>query len=92
MEHYVPASLENITQVTEYVLRKENEEVMKDVVNAANLWCKVSMTGEGLRRDMMLRLGVYATGLDNYMKSNSIDVSSMATLLPSDDFVECVTK
>jgi len=76
MEHYVPASLENITQVTEYVLRKENEDVVQG----------------GFRRDMMLRLGVYATELDNYMKSNSIEVSSMASLLPSNDFVECVTK
>ena len=92
MEHYVPASLENITQVTDYVLRKENEEVMKGIVHAANLWCKASMIGKGFQRDMMLRLGVYATELDNYMKSNSIEVSSMAALLPSDDFVECVTK
>ncbi len=62
--------------MTEYVLRKENEDVVQG----------------GFRRDMMLRLGVYATELDNYMKSNSIEVSSMASLLPSNDFVECVTK
>jgi hypothetical protein len=47
MEHYVPASLENITRVTEYVLRKQNEKEIEDIVNAAILWCRGSMTGEG---------------------------------------------
>ena len=33
MEHYVPASLENITRVTEYVLREENEKEIKIISN-----------------------------------------------------------
>ena len=90
MEHYVPASLENITRVTEYVLRKENEKEIEDIVNASNLWCRGGMTGEGMVRDVMLRLREYATEFGNYMNSNSINISSMASLLPSNDFVKCV--
>ena len=92
MEHYVPASLENITRVTEYVLREENEKEIKEIVNAANVWCRGGMTGEGMGRDVMLRLREYATEFDNYMNSNSINISSMASLLPSNDFGKCVIK
>ena len=44
MEHYVPASLENFT-------RKEIEKEIENIVNAANLWCRGSMTSEGMGRD-----------------------------------------
>lgn len=90
MEHYIPASLENITQVIEYVLLKENDGRIREVVKAANLWCKKRMTGPEMVRDMTLRLEEYETEFNAYMTSNGIDdVSSMATLLPLDDFVEC---
>ncbi len=97
MEHYIPASLGNIAPVIEY-------ELMKEIVKATNLWSKKSMTGSAMKRGMMLRLEDYEkefntymtlNGIDDfsfnaYMTSNGIDdVSSMATLLPLDDFVEC---
>ena len=44
MEHYVPASLENFT-------RKGIEKEIENIVNAANLWCRGSMTSEGMGRD-----------------------------------------
>ncbi len=90
MEHYIPASLANITQVIKYVLLKENDGRMKEIVKAANLWCKKRMTGPAMIRDMTLRLEEYETEFNAYMTSNGIDdVSSMATPLPLDEFVEC---
>ena len=59
MEHYIPASLGNITQVIEYVLLEENDGRMKEVVNAANMWCKKRMTGLAMIQDMALRLEEY---------------------------------
>ena len=91
MEHYIPASLGNITQVIEYVLLEENDGRMKEVVNAANMWCKKRMTGPAMIRDMTLRLKEYEKEFNTFMTSNGIDdVSFMTTLLPLDDFVECV--
>ena len=40
MIHYVPASLENITEVVEYVLNNNNQHEMKEIVRSANVWCK----------------------------------------------------
>ena len=89
MMHYVPASLENITEVTAYVLHKGNEEEMKDIVNEANSWCRRSMTSDAMVRDMILRLEDYETKFNNYVDANSIDISSMASLLNMNEFVDC---
>jgi hypothetical protein len=89
MKHYVPASLDNITQVTVYVLYKENEEEMKDIMNAANLWCSRSMTIDAMVRDLMLRLKEYETKFNNYMDAKRINMSSVASLLPMNDFLDC---
>ena len=51
MIHYVPASLENITEVTEYIMEKNNQREMKAIVEAANLWCKETNTQEHLPKD-----------------------------------------
>jgi hypothetical protein len=88
MVHYVPASLENITQVTAYVLNKKKKE-MKHIVNAANLWCRRSMTGDAMVRDLMLQLEEYTTKFTTYMNANNINIASMASLFPSNDFVDC---
>jgi hypothetical protein len=54
MEHYIPASLENIIQVIEDVLEEENGKKMRQVVDATNLWCKNSMNGAEMKREMMV--------------------------------------
>ena len=40
MEHYVPASLDNLTGVAAYVMDKDNEDEMKGIVAKANSWCR----------------------------------------------------
>jgi hypothetical protein len=90
MEHYIPASLENITKVIEYVRLEENNGRVREVVRAANMWCKKRMTGSAMIGDMILRLEEYEAKFTTYMTSNGVDdVSSYASLLPLDDFVEC---
>jgi hypothetical protein len=36
--HYIPASLDNITEVARYIVDKANESEMKNVVKAARSW------------------------------------------------------
>ena len=43
MEHYVPASLDNLTDVAAYVMDKDNEDEMKDIVAKANSRCMRKM-------------------------------------------------
>ncbi len=46
-------------------------------MNAANLWCKTSMTGVTMKRDMTLWLEGYETELNTFMTLNGNDDSSM---------------
>ena len=59
MVHYVPASLENITEVTEYVLDEKNRHTMKYIVDSANSWCKRTNTKEQLPKDAVSQLQKY---------------------------------
>ena len=63
MEHYVPASLSNLTEVVEYVVSKANEAEMESIVQAANSWCKRSITREQLARDAVGQLRKFEAAL-----------------------------
>lgn len=66
MIHYVPASLDNITEVVEYVMDTANENEMKSIVNAADKWCAKSLSAKGLARDSLVQLQTYKKALDSY--------------------------
>ena len=66
MKHYVPASLDNLTQVVSYVTDKSNDDEMQAIVTAANTWCRESLTEEGLSRDALVQLDSYKKALDAY--------------------------
>jgi hypothetical protein len=89
--HYVPASLENITEVARYVVDPKNDEEMRNVVKAANSWCKRTVTEEVLIRDEMFQLEAYESALDAYGERNNwIDEwreFMMAGFI--DDLVDC---
>jgi hypothetical protein len=69
MLHYVPASLNNITEVARYVLAEENRREMKSIVNSANSWCQRTLTRERMARDAISQLRKYEMALyDNYGK------------------------
>ncbi len=40
MENYVPALLDNLTDVAAYMMDKDNEDEMKGIVAKANSWCR----------------------------------------------------
>jgi len=70
MQHYIPASLENITEVVAYVLDNKNDAEMRELVIAANLWCKEKMTRDQLAQDAISQLGKYDMAIHrNYNSS-----------------------
>ena len=59
MVHYVPASLENITEVVSYAVDEENDDKMKQIVASANLWCERKMTEKAIALNMITQLQKY---------------------------------
>lgn len=66
MVHYLPASLDNITNVVKYAMDERNDHEMRKMVQAANLWCKGAMSEEGLAKDSLRRLDKYRQVLNSY--------------------------
>ncbi|KAL3807429.1 hypothetical protein ACHAXA_003958 [Cyclostephanos tholiformis] len=93
MLDYVPASLQNLTEVIEYVLDKKNEHQMKSIVDSANSWCKRTITKEQLANDAMSQLRKYETALfDTYDRSWEAEWISVRERIMSnigDDLVDC---
>ena len=75
MMHYVPASLENITEVVTYVLDEDNEAEMKSIVRSANLWCSQKMTKRKLVEDAMLALKLYEEAVRESVQNGTIHIS-----------------
>ena len=102
MKHYVPASLENITLVTEYVTDEKNEDEMKSIVDSANSWCQREMIKAQMATNAVIQLQKYETALGKYMddvmdKHNMVDsvIDTRARLFgdfANDDLVECSSK
>ncbi|KAL7555158.1 hypothetical protein ACHAWF_018816 [Thalassiosira exigua] len=84
MRHFVPASLENITQVAAYVVDKKNDDEMKRIVASAHAWCLEKMTVGGAARDFMKQLERYNVALDAYLQQHVGNVT-----VPVQDLIEC---
>lgn len=89
--HYVPASLENITDVARYVVDPKNDEEMRNVVKAANSWCKRVVTEEVLVRDAMFQLDELESALVAYEERNNWvdDWRKFRMAGVVDDWVDC---
>jgi len=61
--HYLPASLENLTEVVEYAISDDNSEEMKSIVSRANEWCDNEVVPSKLRNNMLSILDGYADEL-----------------------------
>lgn len=90
MEHYVPASLANITDVVSYVIDSKNEEQMKAIVKSANSWCKQELSEDSMARASIAQLGAYRRALDS-SGSWSIEWQHVKHQFTDtlDDFVDC---
>ena len=93
MKHYIPASLDNITNVTEYVIDERNEDDIMTIIASANAWCEDKMNRHALARDMMQQLQKYRVALDEYStKTYNVSLSVTMESIQKDvglDFVEC---
>ena len=87
--HYIPASLENMTEVAKYVVDPANDEHMRNVVKAANSWCKRTVTEEVLVRDEMFQLEAYESALLAYGESSNW-MAEWRALRTSDTFTDLV--
>jgi len=75
MRHYVPASIENITQVVAYVIDGDNEEEMKSIVHSANSWCRRKMTKGELLEDALQQLKTYEESMSESIQNESIRIA-----------------
>jgi hypothetical protein len=64
--HYVPSSLDNITDVVEYVLDRENDGRMRNIVDEANRWCRRHLGKESFAIKAMRALDMYRDALQRY--------------------------
>jgi len=89
MIHYVPASLDNITQVAEYVMDTANENEMKSIVKSANKYCAKWLSAKGLARDSILQLQTYKKALDIYADMDDWNIIFERFSNTLDDLVDC---
>jgi len=90
--HYIPSSLDNITQVVEYVMNKSHDRAIRDVVKNANKWCHGNSAKESLANNAAKALESYQQSLEQYDDGRLMDEWRRRELLRKDDndFVECV--
>lgn len=62
--HYIPADLDNFTQVARMVLDPSNDEMLREVVRNANAWCVERLNEESLNLDFLSVLNGYVETLD----------------------------
>jgi hypothetical protein len=92
MVHYLPASLDNITDVVAYAVDEENDVEMRAMVASANSWCKGALTEEGLAKDAIIRLDAYRRALDSYGNGSWVEEWKRVRLRFTetvDDLVDC---
>lgn len=87
--HYIPASLDNLTKVVEYVISPENDIEIKRVVRAANEWCRSAIGVETVTRSAMEQIGKYYSDLheafvdnDASLKENDFAFKHVDDLVP----------
>ncbi len=82
--HYMPANLDNLTTVVEYVLDESNDREMHNVVRNANEWCLRSMDKEVFGRRALDSVERYRDALMRH------DVDWDGDLFNKyDDWIEC---
>ncbi|KAL7518200.1 hypothetical protein ACHAWX_003049 [Stephanocyclus meneghinianus] len=89
--HYIPASLDNITEVSRYVLNEANKMEMKNIIQAANSWCKRKLTTNSIINDAMTQLESYFAALDTYIEQENWhnEWTEFISTNPFDDLVGC---
>ena len=63
MVHYIPATLQNITQAVKYAIDKDNEQQVQSMIDAANSWCQETLIEPSFVNDAMTQLSKYEKAL-----------------------------
>ena len=94
MVHFVPATVENVTEVVAYVLDERHRSEMKAITKAANAWCKRTANKEHLLQDSISQLSEYEKALQKlYGKSWTKDWAAAWGRIwakVGDDIEDCV--
>lgn len=94
MVHYIPATLENLTQTVQYATDKENENEMKAIVQNANIWCQKTLVESKFVDDSLRQLEIYQKALDEMDTGWREQWETVMEKFSStiDDLVECDIK
>lgn len=92
MVHYIPATLQNITQAVQYAIDKDNEHQVQSMIQAANSWCQKTLIEPSYVEDAMAQLDEYQKALED-MKDETWreEWKSVKKRFTEsiDDFVDC---
>lgn len=91
MVHYIPATIENLTEATAYVMDKNNEQKMKDMVKSANSWCQRTLIEKVFIDDAMIQIDEYSKTLDGMNNNWQDEWKHVKNRFTSsiDDLVDC---
>ncbi|KAL7470951.1 hypothetical protein ACHAXS_011239 [Conticribra weissflogii] len=64
MVHYMPATLQNLTQTVQYATAKANENEMRAMVQNANAWCQKTLIEPKFVDDSLMQLELYQEALN----------------------------
>lgn len=87
--HYLPSTLDNITQVSEFVMDEDNDAGMQQIVANANAWCRENMSREKLTGSAVEAIEDYNELLNDYDEHWQKNWHSRKVLKGIDDLVEC---
>lgn len=87
--HYLPATLNNISQVAEFIMDGDNDADMQQIVANANAWCKENMIREKMATSAIKAIEEYHVLLNGYDEHWHEEWHSSKVLRGIDDLVEC---
>lgn len=87
--HYLPSTIDNITQVAEFVMDRDNDAKMQQIVANANTWCKENMIKRKMARSAIDAIEEYRVMLNGYDKHWQEDWHNRKVYDGIDDLVEC---
>ncbi len=89
--HYLPSTIHNITQVAEFVMDRNNDAKMQQIVANANTWCKENMNKQKMARSAINAIEEYRLMLNDYDEHWQEDWHNRKVYDGIDDLVECNT-
>ena len=91
MVHYVPASLENLTEVVSYVVDEANDQEMIQIVKNANDWCKKTNTRPHLLTDLILQIKKFEQEIESLWTSHHPGWEALAASIVQNNstYVRC---